>query len=44
MDARRTKESAAAAAQNKRRKFFDNIERDNEVKIEIRKVYNNERV
>ena len=44
MDARRTKESDAAAAQNKRRKFFDNIERDNEVKIEIRKVYNNERV
>ena len=41
---RLTKESNAAAAQNKRRKFFDNIERDNEVKIEIRKVYNNERV
>ena len=31
---RLTKESNAAAAQNKRRKFFDNIERDNEVKIE----------
>ena len=42
---RLTKESNAAAAQKKRRKkFFDNIERDNEVKIEIRKVYNNERV
>ena len=25
-------------------KFYDNIERDNEVKSKLRKVYNNERV
>ena len=42
---RLTNKSNAAAAQKKqRKKFIDNIERDNEVKSKLRKVYNNERV
>ena len=38
------KSNADSRSKETKKKFIDNIERDNEVKSKLRKVYNNERV